>query len=403
MFCLFVGVLLLRPSIEVTDLFSNIGYIYLLEAQSAGSQAVRAREINHAIQWFDRATTIGSSFDRAYRGVAFAYFANGELARAKQEIQRYLSYTPLDDTGKLFLADTLHELGFREQADEMWSGLPAGLLFAYRAIDQLELGNFELAHRYASIAESPAQASASVGLQLTKYYSKLANLALQAGDDFSLSYACEHGRIAFGLMLKGASVQTVSHIDFSKFLRKCNAYPEAIQHLNFALSDKSASESARGWYHSELGLIYSEMGSLAEAVYHLEQAVRVQPSHGGYRVLLASVYSKVGREVEALEQLQIVTDMSVPEWRSWAYGEIGIRHARFARWQLAIQAYENALLVKPEQDIYRVLLAKALIETGQIDDAREELIRASGSQNTAWREAAILELSRLDASLESTP
>jgi tetratricopeptide (TPR) repeat protein len=76
---------------------------------------------------------------------------------------------------------------------------------------------------------------------------------------------------------------------------------------------------------------------------------------------------------------------------------MGLLYQDSGEWLLAIDLYEQAVNLDPTRDDYKVLLGKALAETGNDDEARIQLMDALGSTNAAWRRWAQQELEQLDS------
>lgn len=75
--------------------------------------------------------------------------------------------------------------------------------------------------------------------------------------------------------------------------------------LPFLLSAQDKDPNYGPAYY-EMGLVYSQLGVLDQAIWQYEQAVRLQPTVAGYRLTLAVAYQSAGDVARAIAEYQQV-------------------------------------------------------------------------------------------------
>jgi tetratricopeptide (TPR) repeat protein len=167
--------------------------------------------------------------------------------------------------------------------------------------------------------------------------------------------------------------------------------------------------------HHNLGVAYLEQGRLAEAVTHLEQALRIKPNYTNAHLNLGSVYSSMGRfsdaereyrltielkpeKVEAYNNLgKLYLDQNRPdEAYVWfqqalrrkpdfaeAHYNAGIALQGRGEREQAIAEYRAALRLKPDFLEPHINLGNALDEAGRFPEAIEQYRKAIGLRPTS--------------------
>jgi tetratricopeptide (TPR) repeat protein len=130
--------------------------------------------------------------------------------------------------------------------------------------------------------------------------------------------------------------------------------------------------------HYLMGLCLREGQRLPEALASFEKAVALAPGMVPAREELADLYGSLGRNVEELEQLQMIAGLDRDHVSRQV--AIGLAHARAGHWDLAVLTLGGALERSPnEAEIYRAL-GKVWLERPRDDRAFLSKARAALEQ-----------------------
>ncbi|MCB9396831.1 MAG: tetratricopeptide repeat protein [Acidobacteria bacterium] len=146
-------------------------------------------------------------------------------------------------------------------------------------------------------------------------------------------------------------------------------YQEALPYLKRAVE----LEPENCYYNHWLGFAYMNMGDMNNAEKHLLKAIQINPEHTDSYNNLATIYIETGRYKEAVENLKKVladTAFNAPEL---AYYNLGLCYLAMGKQELAIAAFEQAIVINKE--FYRAHLAigKMLLEDEQYEKAIRHL------------------------------
>lgn len=162
----------------------------------------------------------------------------------------------------------------------------------------------------------------------------------------------------------------MAHNNLSDILVQQGKIEEAIWHLEQALRLKPGDAIT----HNNLGLALAQAGTVGEAISHYEQALRIQPDYAAAHSNLGLALARVGKTKEAMvhyeQALRIQPDLAD------AHCNLGIALAQAGRVEEAIGHYEQALRIQPDSVEAHYNLGNALTRSGRIPEAIEHLERA---------------------------
>ncbi len=180
-----------------------------------------------------------------------------------------------------------------------------------------------------------------------------------------------------------------------------------------ALQSCPADERA----HWGLAEILWTRGETASAIAHIQEAVRLSGGNPDYRLRLGQMYLDLGDSIRARTQAEAILDQDYSHAKAWALKGDCQRYER--RWSEALEAYNRALLSKPDFPDVQISLAdihcqmcrpeRALATLDRITDAhpteesnsRLMLIRGLALADLERKEEAIAALNRAGESLPS--
>jgi tetratricopeptide (TPR) repeat protein len=175
--------------------------------------------------------------------------------------------------------------------------------------------------------------------------------------------------------------------------------PYAHQSLGRALLDSSNLSAAEEEFRSELRVqpdfsearvnlatLLSTRGNFSEASYYFDTALALNPENVGARCNYAIALLKLDRPVDARDQIEraVVINTSLPMPHQ-ILGEILEEQGEL---QQAIDAYRQALLVKPGFSPAHLDLGRALLKQGLHGEAVRELRKAMSASDRAIRNQA---------------
>jgi tetratricopeptide (TPR) repeat protein len=118
--------------------------------------------------------------------------------------------------------------------------------------------------------------------------------------------------------------------------------------------------------------MYQQQERWQEGVSAAQMAVSLMPDQPDYRIMLVSLYRKLGLVAEAEAQLKIAAQTVQTNYQVWAYSDLGGLYMDLGRLAEAVQAYQAAVVADPQRADMRVELGKAYTKAGQSDLAWQE-------------------------------
>jgi tetratricopeptide (TPR) repeat protein len=112
-------------------------------------------------------------------------------------------------------------------------------------------------------------------------------------------------------------------------------------------------------------------GSYAQASHLLEDSLKTQPNNADMHLLLGQLYAVEDRRTESIQQFTKTLELR-PE-SAVAYDALGTALNRFAEFEQARKAFEQAVALDPNMAQARVNLAMSLAQAGDAAGATEQL------------------------------
>ena len=155
----------------------------------------------------------------------------------------------------------------------------------------------------------------------------------------------------------------MAHNNLSDILMQQGKNEEAIWHLEQALRLKPDDA---GW-HYNLGNALKQAGKIEEAIARYEQALRIKPDYAEAHCNLGVALAQAGRLWEAIghyEQALRIQPDSVE-----AHNNLGMAFAKLGKTQEAMEHYEQGLRIKPDYALAHNNLGVALAQAGRLREA----------------------------------
>ena len=148
-----------------------------------------------------------------------------------------------------------------------------------------------------------------------------------------------------------------------------------------------------------LGHMYARQGKLEAAEQQFREVLRIDPDYSEAHTYLGQVLAQFGRWDEAIASYRRALTNPLYVTPDLARFHLGRALAHQGDMEHAIEAYEDALLVKPlsvPEEALRLELGRAYYRLGRDEQAREALVRVvSLDQNGQYADAANELLGRL--------
>jgi tetratricopeptide (TPR) repeat protein len=138
---------------------------------------------------------------------------------------------------------------------------------------------------------------------------------------------------------------------------------EAIFHLEQALRVRPDYAEAQ----NSLGLALWQTGKEQEAIGHYEQALRLKPDYAEAHCNLGAALGQAGRIPEAIEHLEHA--LRIQPDHAGAHNNLALALRQVGKLDEAIAHYEQALRIKPDYAEAHNNLGLALSQTGQVQEA----------------------------------
>ncbi len=136
------------------------------------------------------------------------------------------------------------------------------------------------------------------------------------------------------------------------------------------------------------GTIAYAQGNLEQAFYHLSRFVEQAPSHVNGRRLLGGTLVRQGQFAEATEVFAPIVDN--PDIDARVLALAASAHMGIRDYEAAVDLYERAVNVAPDESLYRTQLAVARLATGDQSGGLEELEAVVETDPTARRAPLLL-------------
>lgn len=156
-------------------------------------------------------------------------------------------------------------------------------------------------------------------------------------------------------------------------------YEEAIRVFDAVLAERDTFPDV----HNKLGLCLAVLGRLEEALEAFDRAVELAPTYAEAHLNRGIVLKDLGRGEAAQVAFDVAGRLDVRDgtaFPSHVGNQIAVTHAKLGdlylvadKPEMAAEQYRAALRVRPRFLDVRTKLAEALIETGELGSAREEL------------------------------
>ena len=156
---------------------------------------------------------------------------------------------------------------------------------------------------------------------------------------------------------------------------------QAIDHFEKALADGRRDPAAE----LALGQLYVQAGRPDRAVTALRAFLAAQPGNPDAMMLLAEVYDGLGRTAEATTLLTDVIAIDPDQFRARAM--LADMHERSGRWKEAAAVWGDLVALGPRARSYRTRYATALVNAGDLEGGRRELLtvtKDSPRDLSAW-------------------
>ncbi|GEM_PF-2618188 len=125
-------------------------------------------------------------------------------------------------------------------------------------------------------------------------------------------------------------------------------YDKAIPHYTNAIALKPTSPKLREVYNN-LGVCYNNVGDIEHAIITLEAGVKKYPTFGKMYYNLGNAYFKVKNWTEALDNYTTaLTYTTIPDDQAYIYNSIGNTYSMQRDAEAGINAYQNAVKLKPD-------------------------------------------------------
>ena len=156
---------------------------------------------------------------------------------------------------------------------------------------------------------------------------------------------------------------------------------QAIDHFEKALAGGRRDPAAE----LALGRLYVTAGRSEQAVTALRAFLAAQPGHPDAMMLLAEVYDGLGRTADATALLADVIQIDPDQFRARVM--LADLHERTGRWKDAASVWGDLVALGPRARSYRTRYATALVNAGDLEAGRRELInvtKESPRDLSAW-------------------
>ena len=138
----------------------------------------------------------------------------------------------------------------------------------------------------------------------------------------------------------------------------------AVSYINSALSQHS--DDYRVYYYA--AYIYSQNGSLTDAIRYAERALYYRPGHTATQSLMATLRYRNGEYEEASRLCDIIIANNRQDMSAWYLK--GLSFVRMGRSLDAITILSNALAINENDEFIRALLEETLISSTNLEDSR---------------------------------
>lgn len=128
--------------------------------------------------------------------------------------------------------------------------------------------------------------------------------------------------------------------------------------------------------HFHAGRVFEGKNSLASAAGHYRDALSRNPNDVPVLLSYARVQDRMGNYAEAEASYYRVLALNPLE--ASAHNGLGLCFARQAKWDVAMQAIQEAIRLQPENSLYRNNLALILLDVGRVDEAFGQLAAVHG-------------------------
>jgi tetratricopeptide (TPR) repeat protein len=345
----------------------------------AGRYALAGGDVEHAITWFELASTEGSLTSQGQLALGEAYWQNGDLNRAAQ-VWQALSPSPEAYT---HLAQAHRALGDYEAAiDDLESLLTLGpgnadthyqlgLLYA-ATHPEVAMAHLERAAGLNTLL-APAVEMLQRSLGISLFENDPSYTYLQTGRSLASLDEWDLAVEAFRRAAKARPDYAEAHAYLGEALQHLTSPPlDARSELEKALSLDLNSVAANVF----MGIYWQRLEEYEKSLEYLEIAASLEPDNPALQAEIANTYAAKGDLPTALSFYQKSVELAPRDpvyWRVLA--EFSLQHQVQVR-QIALPAIRQALLLSPDDPVILDLMGHTFFLLEDYSSAERFLLRA---------------------------
>lgn len=347
-----------------------------------GIEALRQGKVQRAVELLKAATAQSPESSEVHRLLSSAYWFDQQYAESAEQLDVAIRLRPSDERSRLQLADVLVESGQHQKAEEVLTAtidaIPASGQAHWRLGQLYRLLNRDgdARREFERAARFPILAGAG------RVHAAIARMYLAEAD---LDAAVQSGRRR--VAVEPNSIE--GHKDLGEVYRKQNREDEAlVEFLVATLLDPLDADA-----YAAIGQVHLGAGRYSEALEVLRRTLALKPEHAEAQYALATTMIRLGMTQEGKEQLEVAQRLQERQleavrqgyqvnlirieaalrtaeggfedaarlWRQVAerepgvfatYVSLGKALGRAGRHEASIEAFEQALEVTPELDVY---------------------------------------------------
>lgn len=164
------------------------------------------------------------------------------------------------------------------------------------------------------------------------------------------------------------SPQIVAYV--SELYKDRDNLPEALRYAKLAVKD----DPSDSYFHDNLGEVYMLGAQWKEALAEFDEAVRIQPQFAPFWVNIGAVYNATRQWQEAATACR--RGLALAPESSKLLDQLGIALVNGGHPDQAVAAWRRAIQISPEDLESHVNLSTYLYQTGQLQEAADQLVVA---------------------------
>ncbi|MDH5252729.1 MAG: tetratricopeptide repeat protein [Nitrospira sp.] len=336
---------------------SPVGYYYL------GRISIESGNTEQALDSFDRAIAVNSSFEPAYLAQASLYESKQDKGKAIDVLKKYLHQ--VNPRNK----DVRQHLIQLYVANKDYAG---GLAELEKMLEE-DPGDLDAQLRIALIYGEKKEFSKAIDQLTTILKARPAELKVRE----YLGYLYEEIKDfpkaidTYQFNIRLDPTFTESHIHLGVLQYRLKKFPEAITHLSEAvrLTPKQPEP------HIVLGLAHLQSEQYEKASHVFEQGIHHNPKHADLHFNLGTAYDKLNRFDDVVKAMESALALDphhadALNYLGYSYAERGIKIDQ------ALSLTRRAVALKPENGYYIDSLGWAFYKSGLLAEALTEIKRA---------------------------